>query len=71
MIYNITSTIRTVRKRSQLTQQQLADLSGVSRTVVQRIEQGSVAVRFDNLLSIFKVLNIRINIHTPIEIDNA
>jgi transcriptional regulator with XRE-family HTH domain len=60
-----------VRKRSQLTQQQLADLSGVSRTVVQRIEQGSVAVRFDNLLSIFKVLNIRINIHTPIEIDNA
>ena len=39
-----------------LTQQQLADLSGVSRTSIQAIESGKTSVQLDSVLTVADVL---------------
>lgn len=45
------------RKRGTMTQQELADKAGVSRTVVQRVESGK-SVEFESLLKIAKALKV-------------
>jgi transcriptional regulator with XRE-family HTH domain len=45
------------RKRGTMTQQELADKAGVSRTVVQRVEAGK-SVEFESLLKIAKALKV-------------
>lgn len=50
--------VRAQRRRIPLTQQELADLAGVSRTSIQRIEDGIETTEFSTLLKVLKVLNI-------------
>lgn len=53
------------RKQSGLSQQQLAKLSGVGKTVIFDIEKGKETVQLNTLLKVLDVLNIRMKFETP------
>jgi predicted transcriptional regulator len=55
--------IATERSRIPLTQQGLADLAEVSRTSVQRLEEGREAT-FSTIVKILRVLNLMLIIDT-------
>lgn len=61
----IAQMIRYYRKHSGLTQQELAKLAGVGKTVVFDLEKGKETVQLNSLFKILDVLNIRINFITP------
>lgn len=54
------------RKKSKLTQKQLADLAGVGKTVVFDIEKGKETVQLNSLLRVLYVLNIKLELRSPI-----
>ncbi len=54
------------RKKSSLSQAQLAELAGVGKTVVFDIEHGKATVRLDSVVKILFALNIRIELHSPL-----
>lgn len=56
----ISRTIIFHRKKSKLTQKQLADLAGVGKTVVFDIEKGKETVQLNSLLKVLSVLNIKL-----------
>ena len=58
--------IRFHRKKSQLTQQELATLAGVGKTVVFDIEKGKRSIQMDTLMKILIVLNIRLQFESPL-----
>jgi y4mF family transcriptional regulator len=58
-------TIRYFRKQSGLTQQQLAELAGVGKTVLFDIEKGKESVQLNTLLKVLDTLNIKIKLDTP------
>ncbi|HAT8998945.1 TPA: type II toxin-antitoxin system Y4mF family antitoxin, partial [Legionella pneumophila subsp. pneumophila] len=53
------------RKQSGLSQQELARLAGVGKTVIYDIEKGKESVRLNTLLKVLDVLNIQIKFETP------
>jgi HTH-type transcriptional regulator / antitoxin HipB len=62
----IADIVKYCRNKSGLTQKQLADLSGVGKTVVYDIEKGKESIRMNTLLKIFEVLNIKIKFESPL-----
>ncbi len=58
--------IRMHRKAAKLGRVQLAELSGVGKTVIYDIENGKESVRLDTLRKILKVLNITIILKSPL-----
>ena len=62
------------RKKSKLTQKQLADLAGVGKTVVFDIERGKETVQLNSLLKVLSVLNIKLEMKSSLmhlmEIEN-
>jgi HTH-type transcriptional regulator/antitoxin HipB len=59
------------RKQSGLSQQELATLAGIGKTVVFDIEKGKETVRLNTLLKVLHVLNIKIKFETPFaQVDN-
>ena len=58
--------IRFHRKKANLSQQQLADLAGLGKTVVFDIEKGKMTIRYDTLLKLLNILNININFQSPL-----
>jgi HTH-type transcriptional regulator / antitoxin HipB len=54
------------RKKSGLSQAQLAELAGVGKTVVFDIEHGKATVRLDSVVKILYALNIHIELHSPL-----
>ncbi len=58
-------TVRYYRKQSNLTQQALAMLAGVGKTVVFDIEKGKTTVQLDTILKVLAVLNIQITLTPP------
>lgn len=50
--------IRSVRREANLTQEKLAELSGMDRQSINRIEQGHQAAIIDNLIRIADALNV-------------
>lgn len=58
--------IRMHRKAAGLSQVQLAEMAGVGKTVVFDIEKGKESVRLDTLRKILKVLNIKIQLTSPL-----
>ena len=54
------------RKKSGLSQKGLAEIAGLGKTVIFDIEKGKLSVRFDSLLKVFEVLNIKIELHSPL-----
>lgn len=54
------------RKKSKLTQRQLADLAGVGKTVVFDIEKGKETVQINSILKVLSVLNIKLEMKSPL-----
>ena len=62
----LASVVKTHRKKSKLSQAELAELAGVGKTVVYDIEKGKQSIRFNTLLKVLKALNITINYSSPL-----
>lgn len=63
---DIAKMIRYCRKQSGLSQQALARLAGVGKTVVFDIEKGKETVQLNTLLKVLDVLNIKIKFEMPL-----
>jgi y4mF family transcriptional regulator len=61
----IAKTVHYCRKESGLSQQELARLAGVGKTVIFDIEKGKETVQLNTLLKVFDVLNIKMKFETP------
>lgn len=61
----IAKMIRYHRKQSGLSQQALAQIAGVGKTVIFDIEKGKETVRLNTLLKVLDVLNIQMKFETP------
>lgn len=58
--------IRKHRKAAKLSQMQLAEMAGIGKTVVFDIEKGKETVKLDTLRKILKILNIRVQLVSPL-----
>lgn len=65
---DVAKTVRYFRKYSGLSQQALAKMAGVGKTVIFDIEKGKATVQLDTLLKVFEVLNIRVTLAGPFPI---
>ena len=54
------------RKRSGLTQLDLAEMAGVGKNMVYELENGKQSVQLDNLLKILRVLNVELTFQSPL-----
>ena len=61
----IAKIVHDCRKKSGLTQQALATLAGVGKTVIFDIEKGKETVQLNTLLKVLEVLNIKIKFELP------
>ena len=62
----LANVIRTHRKAAKLSQLQLAEMAGVGKTVIFNIEKGKETVQLDTLRKILKVLNIKVQLISPL-----
>lgn len=62
---DVGAVVRSARQRALMTQQRLADLSQVSRQLVNRLEQGDPSVTMRPALSVLRVLGLRIVVRGP------
>lgn len=58
--------VRDHRKKAGLTQLELANLAGVGKTTVFDIEKNKETVRWNNLLAVLQVLNIKVEFKSPL-----
>ncbi|MGX6642040.1 helix-turn-helix transcriptional regulator [Legionella pneumophila] len=63
--HEIANLVHYYRKQSGLSQQELAHLAGVGKTVIYDIEKGKESVRLNTLLKVLDVLNIQMKFETP------
>ncbi len=61
--------IRMHRKAAKLSRDKLAEMSGVGKTVIYDIEKGKETIQLDTLRKILSVLNIKIELTSPL-LDN-
>jgi len=61
-IARIGATFAERRIALRLTQQMLADLSGVLRSSIQALERGSGSIKFGSVIEIADVLGLRIDV---------
>ena len=59
--------IRKHRKAAKLSQQQLAEMAGVGKTVVFDIEKGKETIKLNTLRKVLKVLNIKVQLTSPLQ----
>ncbi|NQT58607.1 MAG: helix-turn-helix transcriptional regulator [Bacteroidetes bacterium] len=65
MAVNIGKLIRRHRKKAGITQKELADLAGVGKTTVFDVENNKQTVRFENIMRLLAVLNIKLTAASP------
>ena len=58
--------IRSHRKAAGLSRAQLSEMAGVGKTVIYDIEKGKETVKLNTLLKILKVLNIKMELMSPL-----
>ena len=58
--------IRMHRKAAKLSRVQLAEMSGVGKTVIYDIEKGKETVQLNTLRKVLKALNIKIVLTSPL-----
>jgi y4mF family transcriptional regulator len=56
--------VRTRRRELGLTQEELADLVGIHRTLIGKFEQGKLAGRFSTVLRILHTLGMDLEVRT-------
>ena len=66
MPHDLAAMIRFHRRRSGLTQQGLAELAGVGKNLVYDLENGKPTVRWENLVKVLDVLNVRVEFQSPL-----
>ncbi len=54
------------RKQSGLSREQLAEISGVGKTVIYDVEHGKESIKFNTLIKILNSLNISILLDSPL-----
>ncbi len=62
----LASVIKRHRKAAGLSQLQLAEMAGLGKTVVFDIEKGKKTVRLDTIRKILNVLNIKVQLSSPL-----
>lgn len=62
----IAAMVRFHRKKSGLSQAEVAKLAGLGKTVIFDIENGKLSVRLNTLLKVLNVLNIRIEFQSQL-----
>jgi len=65
-IENLAKILLFHRKKSGLSQLELANLAGLGKTVIYDLEKGKTSIRWDTLLKVMKVLNIKVELHSPL-----
>ncbi len=63
---DVAKIVHDCRKQSGLSQLELAKMAGVGKTVIYDIEKGKESVQLNTLLKVFDVLNIQIQLVTPL-----
>lgn len=63
--------IRETRKAAGLTQKELADHAGVAKNLVYALENGKMTVRYENILKVLDVLNIKVKYISPLGVKDA
>ncbi|MCE5293843.1 MAG: helix-turn-helix domain-containing protein [Chlamydiales bacterium] len=63
---NIGNIIRFHRRQAGLSQEELATLAGVGKTVVFDIEKGKVSIRFSTLTRLLEALNVQIKFESQL-----
>ena len=63
---NLKDVIRQHRKLSGLSQAGLAKMAGVGKTVIFDLEHGKDTIQLDTLQKVLGVLNIRLDLRSPI-----
>ena len=66
MAASLSEVISYHRRKSGLTQQELAALAGVGKNMIYQLEHGKQSIRLDILLKILTVLNITIDFQSPL-----
>jgi len=66
MTRHLAELIRFHRKRSGLTQLELAEMAGVGKNLVYELENGKQSVRLDNLIKVLQVLNVGLDFQSPL-----
>jgi transcriptional regulator with XRE-family HTH domain len=66
MLEELGDIIRFHRKKSGLTQLELAQLAGIGKAAVYDMEHTTKSTRIDTLLKVLKVLNIEVRLESPI-----
>lgn len=61
--------VRYHRKKSGLSQLELAKFANVGKTVIYDIEKGKESIQLDTILKILNVLNISIRLESPLMTD--
>ena len=54
------------RQKSGLSRIKLAEISGISKTVIYDIEHGKTSVQFNSIIKILQTLNIKIKFESPL-----
>jgi len=62
IIKQLGATVRARRRRLGLTQQQAAELAGISVNLLSEIEAGKASVHFCKLLAILHALGLQLNV---------
>lgn len=62
----LANVIKMHRKAANLSRRQLAEMAGVGKTVIYDIEKGKETIQLDTLRKILKVLNIKIELKSPL-----
>ena len=64
--HELAEVIRMHRKAAGLSRARLAEMAGVGKTVIYDIEKGKETIQLDTLRKILRVLNIKIELTSPL-----
>lgn len=64
--FDLGAMLKDHRKKAGLTQLELANLAGIGKTTVFDIEKNKETVRWNNLLAVLRVLNIKVDFKSPL-----
>lgn len=61
----ISTALKSYRRRKKITQDRLASFANVSRKAISELENGHAEVKLSTVLKILKVVNIRLKLSVP------